>query len=78
MTGTSCTDDARVKVPSLQKVTYFLQDEIFHRDVIDLYFVCLKMLLAAVIQDKQASNNLFHLDSSFILCNNMKTSTASS
>ena len=29
LTGTSCTDDARVKVPSFQKVTFFLQYEIF-------------------------------------------------
>ena len=37
-TGTSCTDDARVKVPSIQKVTFFLQYEIFHTDAIHLYF----------------------------------------
>ena len=37
-TDTSCTDDARVKVPSIQKVTFFLQYEIFHRDAIHLYF----------------------------------------
>ena len=38
MTGTSCTDDARLKIPSCQKVTFFLHYEIFHRDVIRLYF----------------------------------------
>ena len=38
MTGTSCSDDARVKVPSFQNVTIFLQYEIFHRDAIHLYF----------------------------------------
>ena len=32
MTGTSCTDDARVKLPSFQKVTFLLQYEIFQRD----------------------------------------------
>ena len=38
MTGTSSTEDAKVKVPSFQKVTFFLQYEIFHRDAIHLYF----------------------------------------
>ena len=38
MTGMSSKDDARVKVPSFQKVTIFLQYEIFHRDAIHLYF----------------------------------------
>ena len=38
MTGTSCTDDVGVKVPSFQKVTFFLQYELFHKDAIHLYF----------------------------------------
>ena len=38
MTGTSGTDDAGVKVPSFQNVTFFLQYEIFYRDAIHLYF----------------------------------------
>ena len=38
LTGTSGTDDARVKVPSFQKVTFFLQYEIIHRDAVYLYF----------------------------------------
>ena len=38
MTGMSCTDDASVKVPSFQKVTFFLQYEIFHRGAIRLNF----------------------------------------
>ena len=38
MTGTSCRDDARVKVPSFQKVTFFLQYYIFQRDAVHLYF----------------------------------------
>ena len=38
MTGTSWSDDARVKVPSFQKVPFFLQYEIFHKDAINLYF----------------------------------------
>ena len=38
MSSTSSTDDARVKVPLFQKVTFFLQYELFHRDAIHLYF----------------------------------------
>ena len=38
MTSTSCTDEVRVKVPSFQKVTFFLQYKIFHRDFIHLQF----------------------------------------
>ena len=39
-TGTSCTGDTRVQVnlPSIQKVTFFLQYEIIHRGAIYLYF----------------------------------------
>ena len=78
MTGTSCTDDAGVKVPSFQKVTFFLQYEIFQRGAIHLYFVCLKMFLTAVIKIKHASNDLVQSDSSFLLCNSMQTNTTSS
>ena len=53
MTGPSSTDDARVKVPSFEKGHIcFLQYEIFHRDAIHLYFVCMKMFLTAVIKRK--------------------------
>ena len=38
MTCTSCTLEVSVMVPSFQKVTYFLQDKILHRDVICLHF----------------------------------------
>ena len=38
MTFTSCTDENRVKVPSFQKVTLFLQYKIFNRDGIRLHF----------------------------------------
>ena len=38
MTGASVTADARVKVPSFQKVTFLLQYEIFHRYATHLYF----------------------------------------
>ena len=51
MNGTVCTDDARVKVHSFQKVTFLLQYEIFHRDAIHLFFVCMKMFLTAVTKD---------------------------
>ena len=43
------TDDVRVKAPSFQKVTQILQYKIFHRGVIRLNFVCLKIFLTAVI-----------------------------
>ena len=49
MTGTSCTDDARVKVRSFQKVTLF-NNITYSTDTLSIYiFVCLKMLLTAVI-----------------------------
>ena len=38
MTGASSTADARVKVPSFQKVTFFLKYEQYHMDAIHLYF----------------------------------------
>ena len=38
MTCTFSTDDVRVKVPSFQKVTQFLQYKKFHRDIIRLNF----------------------------------------
>ena len=37
MTCTSSTDEVRVKVSSFQKVAYFLQYTMFHRDVIRLF-----------------------------------------
>ena len=78
MTGTSSTADARVKVPSFQKITFFLQYEIFHRDAIHLYFVCMKMFLTAMIKDKHSSNDSLQSDSSFLLRNNMMINTTSS
>ena len=66
MTGTSCKDDARVKVPSFQKVAFFLQYEIFHREPSICILVCLKMLLTAVIKDEKASYDLLQSDSSFL------------
>ena len=76
--GTACTDGARVKVPSFQKVTFLLQYEIFHRDAIHLFFGCMKMFLTAVIKDEHASDNSLQSDSSFLLCNSMMTNTTSS
>ena len=49
---TSCKDDARVKLPSFQKVLFFQKYEIIHRDAIHLQFFCLKMLLAAMLRRK--------------------------
>ena len=62
MTFTSCTDDAKVKAPSFQKVTFFLQYEIFHRDAIICVFVCMKMFLTAVIKDEPTSNDSLQSD----------------
>ena len=75
MTGTSCTDDAGVKVPSFQNVTLFNMKYSTETPSICI-FVCLKMCLTAVIRNKHASNDL--LQSSFLLCNSMKTNTTSS
>ena len=75
MIGTACTDDARVKVPSFQKVTFLLQYERFHRDAIHLFFVCMIMFLTAVIKDEHASDDSLQSDSSFLLRNCMMTDT---
>ena len=78
MTGTACTDDARVKVPSFQKVTFLATYEIFNRDAIHSFFVCMKMFLTAVIKDEHASDGSLQSDSSFLLRNSMMTDTTSS
>ena len=44
MTCTFCTDDVRVKVPSFQKVTQFLQYKIFHRDIFRLIFCLFEVI----------------------------------
>ena len=71
MAGTSCTDDARVKVPSFQKVTVFL----YMRYSIETPFICIfvyvKMFLTAVIKDEHASNDWLQSDSSFLFRNRM-------
>ena len=78
MTGTAGTDDARAKVPSFQKLHFLLQYEIFHRDAIHLFFVCMQMFLTAVIKDEHASDDSLQSDSSFLLRNGMMTDTTSS
>ena len=50
MTGTSCTDDARVEVLSFQKVTFLLQYYKYSTETLSIsIFVCLKRLLSAEI-----------------------------
>ena len=78
MTGVASTADTRVKVPSFQKVTIFLQYEIFNRDAIHCIIVCMKLFLTVVIKDEHTLNDLLKSDSSFLLRNNMMTSTTSS
>ena len=78
MTGTACTDDARVKVPSFKKGTFLPQYEIFHIDAIDMFLVCMKMFLSAVIKDEHTSNDSLQSDSSFLLSKSMMTNTTSS
>ena len=78
MTGTACTDDARVNVPSFQKVSFLLQYEIFHRDAIHLFFVCMKMFLTAMVKVEHASGDSLQSGSSFLLRNSMMTNTTSS
>ena len=46
---TSCTDDARVKVPSIQKVTFFYNMKYSTETLSICIFVCLKMFLTAEI-----------------------------
>ena len=41
--------------PHFKKSHFLLQYEIFHRDAIHLFFVCMKMFLTAVIKDEHAS-----------------------
>ena len=48
-TGTTCKDDARVKVPSFQKVTFYYNIKYSTETLFIYIFVRLKMLLAAVI-----------------------------
>ena len=54
MTVTSCTDDARVKVPS-----HFFYNMKYSTETPSIcIFLCLKMFLTAVINEEHASNDL--------------------
>ena len=59
MAGTSCTDDARVKVPSFQNFTvFFFYTTRYSTETLSIcIFVCLKMFLTAVIKEERASND---------------------
>ena len=65
ITGTSCTEYARVKVPSFLKVTFFYNIEYYTETPFICIFVCLEVFLTAMIKDEQASNDLFQSDSLF-------------
>ena len=60
MTDTFCTDDFRVKVSSFQNVIFFYNMK-YSTEKLSIYnFACLKILLTAMIDDKQASKVLLH------------------
>ena len=61
-----------------KKSKFLLQYEIFHRDTVHLFFVCMKIFLTAVIKDKHAPDDSLKSDSSFLLRNSMMTDTTSS
>ena len=67
-----------LRYPHFKKSNFLLQYEIFHRDAIHLFFVCMQMFLTAVIKDEHASDDSLQLDSSFLLRNGMMTDTTSS
>ena len=71
MTGTSSTDDARVKVPFFKKLhfSYNMKYSIEMASV--CIFVCLKMFLTALIKDEHTSNDSLQSDSFFLLRNSM-------
>ena len=73
MTGVSSTADARVKVPSFQKVTFSYNMKLSTEMPSICFFVCMKMFLTAVIKNEHTSNDLLQSDSSFLLRNNMMT-----
>ena len=79
MAGTSCTDDARVKVLSFQKVTFFFYNMRYSTETTFIcIFVCVKMFLTAVIKDEHTSNDSLQSDFSFMLRNWMMTNTSNS
>ena len=79
MAGTSCTDDARVKVPSFQKVTVFFYNMRNSTETPSIcIFVCVKMFLTSVIKDEHASNDSLQSDFFFLFHNRMMTNPISS
>ena len=63
MTGTSSTDNARVKVPSFQKVLFSYNMKYSAEMSSICIFVCMKIFLTAVIKDKHTSNDSLQSDS---------------
>ena len=58
MTGRSCTDEVRLKLPSFQKVTFYC-DIKYSSDMLSIYIlISLKLLIIAVIQDVKESKVL--------------------
>ena len=78
MIGTSATGDARVKVPSFQKVTFSYNMKYSTEMSSICIFVCMKMFLTCVIKDEFISNDSFQSYSSFLLRNRIMTKTTSS
>ena len=80
MTDASSTADARVKVPSFQKVTFFPTINMkYSTDMPSIcIFVSMKLFLTAVIKDEHTLNNMLKSESSFLLRNSMVTNTTSS
>ena len=73
MTGTSSTDNARVKVPHFKKYIFSYNMKNSTEMPSICIFVCMKMFLTAMIKDEHTSNDLLQSDSSFLLRNNMMT-----
>ena len=78
MTGTSSKDDARVKVPSFQKVPFSYNIEYSTEMPSICIFVCMVMFRTAVNKDEHTSNDPLQSDSSFLLRNNTMKNTSSS
>ena len=67
MTGRTCTDEVRVKVPSFQKVTVFYNNIKYSSDILFIYFlISLKLLIRAVIYDKKETNVTIELSVSLL------------
>ena len=78
MTGTSGTDDARVRYSHFKKSQFFYNMK-YSTETRSIYtFVCSKMFLTVVNKYKHASNDLILPDPSFLLRYIMKPNTTSS